>query len=81
MLSGSYYRRISGLNASFVSEPIAEATTTGLRTTDGVHHDLEAIVLATGFQAHNYMRPMTLRGRDGLSIDDAWAKGPSRLGE
>jgi cation diffusion facilitator CzcD-associated flavoprotein CzcO len=76
VLSGDYYRRISKPNASFVSEPIAEITATGLRTTDGVHHDLDAIVLATGFQAHNYMRPMTLRGRDGLSIDDAWAKGP-----
>ena len=37
-------------------------------------------MLATGFQAHNYMRPMTLRGRDGLSIDDAWAKGPRAWG-
>jgi cation diffusion facilitator CzcD-associated flavoprotein CzcO len=34
------------------------------------------LVFATGFQAHNYMRPMNLRGRDGVSIDDAWAKGP-----
>jgi len=33
-------------------------------------------VFATGFQAHNYMRPMNLRGRDGVSIDDARAKGP-----
>jgi cation diffusion facilitator CzcD-associated flavoprotein CzcO len=80
VLSGDYYRRISKPNASFVSEPIAEVTETGLRTTDGVHHDLDAIVLATGFAAHNYMRPMTLRGRDGLSIDDAWAKGPRAWG-
>ena len=80
VLSGDYYRRISKPNASFVSEPIAEVTNTGLRTTDGVHHDLDAIVLATGFQAHNYMRPMMLRGRDGLSIDDAWAKGPRAWG-
>jgi cation diffusion facilitator CzcD-associated flavoprotein CzcO len=80
VLSGNYYRRISKPNASFVSEPIAEATNTGLRTTDGVHHDVDAIVLATGFQAHNYMRPMTLCGRDGLSIDDAWAKGPRAWG-
>jgi cation diffusion facilitator CzcD-associated flavoprotein CzcO len=76
VLSGDYYRRISKPNASFVSEPIAEVTETGLRTTDGVQHDLDVIVLATGFQAHNYMRPMTLQGRDGLSINDAWAKGP-----
>ncbi len=80
VISGNYYRRICQPNASFVSEPIAEVTPTGLRTADGVHHDLDAIVLATGFQAHNYMRPMTLRGRDGLSIDDAWAKGPRAWG-
>jgi cation diffusion facilitator CzcD-associated flavoprotein CzcO len=37
-------------------------------------------VLATGFEAHNYMRPMMVRGRDGLSIDEAWAKGPRAWG-
>jgi cation diffusion facilitator CzcD-associated flavoprotein CzcO len=76
VISGSYYRAISKPNASLVTEPITAVTETGIRTADSVHHDLDAIVLATGFQAHNYMRPMNLRGRDGLSIDDAWAKGP-----
>jgi len=80
VLSGDYYRRIGKPNASFVSEAIVEITKTGVRTADGVHHELDAIVLATGFAAHNYMRPMTLRGRDGLSIDDAWAKGPRAWG-
>jgi cation diffusion facilitator CzcD-associated flavoprotein CzcO len=80
VISGSYYRAISKPNASLVTEPIAEVTETGLRTAHGVHHDLDAIVLATGFYAHNYMRPMKLRGRDGLSIDDAWAKGPRAWG-
>jgi cation diffusion facilitator CzcD-associated flavoprotein CzcO len=74
--SGDYYRAISKPNASLATEPIAAITETGIRTADGVHRDLDAIVLATGFHAHNYMRPMKLRGRDGLSIDDAWAKGP-----
>lgn len=76
VISASYYRAISKPNASFVTKPIAAITPTGIRTSDGVHHDLDAIVLATGFQAHNHMRPMNLRGRDGLSIDDAWAKDP-----
>lgn len=76
VMSDSYYRRIGKPNASFVSEPITAVTETGLRTADGVHHEVDVIVLATGFHTHNYMRPMTLRGRDGLSIDDAWAKGP-----
>ncbi len=76
VVSGNYYRAIGKPNANLVTAPIAAVTPTGIRTADGVHHDLDAIVLATGFQAHNYMRPMNLRGRDGLSIDDAWAKGP-----
>lgn len=76
VISASYYRRIAKPNASFVTEPIAAITPTGIQTADGTHHDVDVIVLATGFQAHNYMRPLNLRGRDGLSIDDAWAKGP-----
>jgi cation diffusion facilitator CzcD-associated flavoprotein CzcO len=76
VVSSNYYRRIGKPNASLVTEPIGAITSTGIQTADGVHHDLDVIVLATGFQAHNYMRPMNLCGRDGLSIDDAWAEGP-----
>lgn len=76
VISGSYYRAVAKPNAGLVTEPIAAVTPHGIRTADGVHHDLDVIVLATGFAAHNYMRPMTVRGRDGVSIDDAWAKGP-----
>ena len=76
VVSGSYYRAIQAPNAELVTEAITEVTPTGIRTADGSHRDAEIIVLATGFQAHNYMRPITLLGRDGVSIDDAWAKGP-----
>ena len=53
-----------------------EITPDGIRTADGREHAVDVIVMATGFKAHNYMRPMNLRGRDGLPIDDALAKGP-----
>ncbi len=76
VISGDYHRAIAKPNANLVTEPIAAVTPTGIRTADGIHHDVDAIVLATGFSAHDYMRPMTLRGRGGLSIDDAWANGP-----
>lgn len=76
VVSGTYYKAIQAPNADLVAEAIAEVTPTGIRTADGTHRDTDVIVLATGFQAHNYMRPMRLTGRDGLSIDDAWGKGP-----
>ena len=33
------------------------------------------LVLATGFDAHAYMRPMELTGEDGVTLDEAWRDG------
>ncbi|MDV8001802.1 NAD(P)/FAD-dependent oxidoreductase [Rhodococcus sp. IEGM 1408] len=76
VLSGSYYRAITAPNAELVTEAISEVTPTGIRTADGQHHEVDSIVLATGFRAHDYMRPMRIIGRGGLSLDDAWGDGP-----
>jgi len=76
VVSGTYYRAIQADNADLVTESITSVTATGIRTADGSHRDTDIIVLATGFHAHNYMRPMQVIGRDGLTLDDAWAKGP-----
>lgn len=76
VLSGTYYQAITAPNAQLVTDRIAEFTPTGIRTTDGEHHRIDIAVLATGFQAHNYMRPMQVVGRDGVTLDDAWVKGP-----
>ncbi|MGV0718486.1 NAD(P)/FAD-dependent oxidoreductase [Mycolicibacterium sp. XJ662] len=76
VVSGSYYRALRAANARLVTSPIEAVTPGGVRTADGAEVDLDVLVLATGFHTHNYMRPMNLRGRDGVSIDDVWAKGP-----
>lgn len=76
VVSGSYYRAITAPNSRLVTDPIVEVTAAGVRTADGEHHGIDVIVLATGFQAHNYMRPMSIVGRDGITLDDAWVKGP-----
>ncbi|WP_441957203.1 flavin-containing monooxygenase [Mycolicibacterium houstonense] len=76
VVSGTYYRAIKRANTALIDDPIREFTPTGIRTADGTVHDVDVVVLATGFQAHNYMRPMTVVGRDGITLDDAWVKGP-----
>ena len=76
VVSSSYYRAIRARNAELVTSPIERITPRGIQTADGRDIDVDLIVLATGFHTHNYMRPMNLRGRDGISIDDSWAKGP-----
>ena len=43
-----------------------------MRTADGVLHELDVLVLATGFDAHSYLRPIELTNADGLTLEEAW---------
>ena len=76
VVSGSYYQAITAPNARLVIDPIETLTASGVRTSSGEQHDVDLVVLATGFHAHNYMRPISITGRDGITLDDAWVKGP-----
>ena len=60
-----------------VSEtPIDEITERGLRVGDR-EFELDAIVFATGFDAMTgALLSIDIRGRDGRSLQDAWAEGP-----
>jgi cyclohexanone monooxygenase len=58
--------------------PIREVTANGVVTEDGVLHELDVLVFATGFDAvdGNYRR-IEIRGRDGLHINDHWDGQPT----
>ena len=76
VVSDTYYRAIQADNAELVTSAIERVTPSGIRTTDGREIAVDLVILATGFRAHNYMRPVNMQGRDGVDIDHAWAKGP-----
>ncbi|MCF8589346.1 flavin-containing monooxygenase [Gordonia liuliyuniae] len=76
VLSGTYYRALKADNAELVTDGIERIDAGGLVTADGRRHDVDVIVLATGFRAHDYMRPMEITGRDGIALDDVWSEGP-----
>ena len=63
-------------NVNLVDSAIDHVEHRGIVTADGALHELDAIVLATGFDAHAFMRPMSLVGRDGLTIQQLWDEGP-----
>ena len=45
-------------------------------TADGVLHELDVLVLATGFEAHAYLRPTELVGDDGVTLETCGADEP-----
>ena len=75
----NYYATFNKPHVSLVDvnvDPIDTITADGLRTRDR-GFEFDAIVFATGFDAMTgAMTKVDIRGRDGQSIQNAWAEGP-----
>jgi cation diffusion facilitator CzcD-associated flavoprotein CzcO len=75
LLSNEYYPSLTQANVDLVTEPIAEIGPKGITTVDGVEHDLDTIILATGFAVSPHPIAGVIRGRDGRSLAEAWEAG------
>ncbi|MEH6550550.1 MAG: NAD(P)/FAD-dependent oxidoreductase [Pseudomonadales bacterium] len=77
IFSPDYYQAIQSDTAELVTDRIHCIEANGVRTTDGVLHELDVIALATGFDAGMFMRPMAITGRNGVTLEDAWQDRPT----
>jgi cation diffusion facilitator CzcD-associated flavoprotein CzcO len=76
IVSPDFYTAIQKPAAELVTEGIERVEAKGVRTADGKLHELDVLVLATGFQVDRFLRPMQVIGRNGLSLDEAWKERP-----
>ncbi len=76
IFSPNYYEAIQHPASSLVTEQIECIEPRGIRTADGELHELDVIVLATGFDPSAFMRPMEIVGRDGITLDRLWQDHP-----
>ncbi|KAK4507941.1 hypothetical protein PRZ48_001676 [Zasmidium cellare] len=79
----SYFEQFNRPNVDIVDlkeTPIDQIEAKGIRTGDGHLHELDVLILATGFDAveGNYNR-MRIHGREGKTLKDAWNDGPTSL--
>jgi cyclohexanone monooxygenase len=74
-----YFATFNRPNVTLVdirSNPIEQITENAVRTTAG-DYQLDALVLATGFDAMTgSVAKIDIRGRDGLTLNAKWAEGP-----
>ncbi|KAJ3885780.1 cyclohexanone monooxygenase [Lentinula edodes] len=78
-LEQSYYEVYSQPNVRLVDvnkTAIEEITPKGLKTSDGFEHELDVLILATGFDmVTGGITSIDIRGQDGIPIKEKWADG------
>ncbi|GAB19771.1 putative flavin-containing monooxygenase [Gordonia effusa NBRC 100432] len=75
-MSTAYLRAYNRDNVDLCTEPIVKITQTGVRTSDGVLHKVDALVLATGYEVFSdpeTYRVGTIVGRDGFDLADFYS--------
>lgn len=76
LLDNGWFRTLTRDNVELVTEDIARVTPTGVELKGGATYELDALVFATGFQATRFLWPMTITGKDGTTLQAAWAGDP-----
>jgi cation diffusion facilitator CzcD-associated flavoprotein CzcO len=76
VVSTNFYEAIQKPQAELVTDPIEGIEPGGVRTVDGRLHELDVLVLATGFKVDAFVRPMAVVGRHGAELDQVWAERP-----
>jgi cation diffusion facilitator CzcD-associated flavoprotein CzcO len=74
IMSEGFYEAVQSPNCSVVTENIERVEPGGVRTADGILHELDVLVLATGFDPHAFMRPINLVGENGVTLAEAWSE-------
>ncbi|MEC3977442.1 flavin-containing monooxygenase [Amycolatopsis sp. H20-H5] len=72
--SNEYLTTFNRANVALETTSIKAVTAAGLRTTDGVDHDADVLILATGFKVFEKgnMPAFTVRGAGGVDLEQFW---------
>lgn len=80
LFSDDFYESIEEHDIAIVDEPISKVTAGAIVTTDAdgssTEHDVDVIVVGTGFHTQDFLTPMQVTGVDGRDLNQEWAEGP-----
>ncbi len=76
LMTNDYYPALEKDNCTLITWPIATMSPAGIRTADGIEHEVDCIVFATGYDVVSKNgTPFPVAGLDGRKLADEWANG------
>ena len=75
LFSDNYLPALAQPNVDVTTQRITGITPPGVRTVDGLVHEVDVIIWGTGFKATEFLAPMSIKGRDGRDLHDDWREG------
>ena len=76
VLASTFYPALKEANVELVGKAVSGVTSSGIVDTDGVERSVDVIVMATGFEAANYLARLRITGRRDESLHEHWAGEP-----
>ena len=76
ILSDDYYPALLRDNVVLIPKAVTRVTPTGLVDSDDVEHEVDVLVMATGFQPANFLAHLEVVGRGGQTIHQYWNGEP-----
>jgi 4-hydroxyacetophenone monooxygenase len=73
-----WYRMLVRSNVELVTTEIDHIEREAVVTKDGMRHEVDVLVMATGFQARRMLTPLHIEGRDGRTIRKEWGEDDPR---
>jgi cation diffusion facilitator CzcD-associated flavoprotein CzcO len=76
VISDTYYPALLDPKVTLVPHGVKELTRHGVVDANGDEHELDMVVLATGFDAANYLGTYQVFGQGGAELHDVWHQEP-----
>jgi cation diffusion facilitator CzcD-associated flavoprotein CzcO len=77
LITADYLPALTKPNVEVVTEGIREVRENSIVTKDGVEHQVDAIIFGTGFHVLDLPFANHVRGKGGVSLNEAWNGSPS----
>jgi cation diffusion facilitator CzcD-associated flavoprotein CzcO len=72
VIAERFYEAVQEPTVDVITDAIDHVEEGAVVTNDGSRHDLDVLVLATGFHAQAFLHPMRVQGEDGIELDEVW---------